>query len=67
MTGRKLVVRHTKLVCLTTNFLATGGFKFIFSKCMHGLQACLFEYITIAAFHIYAQHGEDAVKMEAVH
>ena len=54
-------------MCLTTYFLAPGGFKFIFSKCMHGLQACLFEYITIAAFHIYAQHGEDAVKMEAVH
>ena len=27
---------------------------------MHGLQACLFKYITFAAFHIYAQCGEDA-------
>ena len=23
---------------------------------MHGLQACLFKFITVAAFHIYAQH-----------
>ena len=29
---------------------------------MHGLQTCLFEYITVAAFHIYAQCGEDAAK-----
>ena len=29
---------------------------------MHGLQACLFKYITVAAFHIYAQCGEDAAK-----
>ena len=27
---------------------------------MHGLQACLFKYITVAAILIYAQHGEDA-------
>ena len=27
---------------------------------MHGLQACLFKYITVAAFRIYALHGEDA-------
>ena len=32
----------------------------IISKCMHGLQACLFKYITVAAFCIYTQHGEDA-------
>ena len=25
--ARKLAVRHTKLVCLTASFLATGGFK----------------------------------------
>ena len=25
----------------------------IISKCMHGLQACLFKYITVAAFRIY--------------
>ena len=37
--ARKLTVRHTKLVCLTACFLATGGFKFlIISKCMHCLQ-----------------------------
>ena len=29
---------------------------------MHGLQTCLFKYITVAAFHIYAQSGEDAAK-----
>ena len=29
---------------------------------MHGLQACLFEYITVAAFRIYAECGEDAAK-----
>ena len=29
---------------------------------MHGLQACLFKYITVAAFSIYALHGEDAAK-----
>ena len=29
---------------------------------MHGLQACLFKYITVAAFRIYAQRGEDATK-----
>ena len=26
--ARKLAVRHTKFVCLTASFLATGGFKF---------------------------------------
>ena len=26
--ARKLAVRHTKLVCLTSSFLATGGFQF---------------------------------------
>ena len=29
---------------------------------MHGLQACLFKYIAVAAFHIYAQRGEDVAK-----
>ena len=29
---------------------------------MHGLQTCLFKYITVAAFPIYAQCGEDAAK-----
>ena len=27
-----------------------------------GLQACLFNYITVAAFRIYAHRGEDAAK-----
>ena len=44
--ARKLAVRHTKLMCLTASFLATGGF----SKCIHVPQACLFKYITVAAF-----------------
>ena len=29
---------------------------------MHGLQACLFKYITVAAIRIYAQRGENAAK-----
>ena len=29
---------------------------------MHGLQACLFKYITVAAFHIYAQRGENVTQ-----
>ena len=29
---------------------------------MHGLQACLFKYITVAAFNIYDLGGEDAAK-----
>ena len=29
---------------------------------MHGLQVCLFKYITVAASRIYAQLGEDAAK-----
>ena len=35
-------------------------------KCMHCLHACLFNYITVAAFSISAQHGEDAVKRGAL-
>ena len=31
---------------------------------MHGLQACLFKYRTVAAFRIYAQRGEDVAKGE---
>ena len=34
----------------------------IISECMHGLQACLFKYITVAAICIYAQRSEDASK-----
>ena len=29
---------------------------------LQGLQACLFKYNTVAAFHIYAQCGEDVAK-----
>ena len=29
---------------------------------MHGLQACLFKYITVAAFHIYALRREGVAK-----
>ena len=29
---------------------------------MNGLQACLFKYITVAAFRIYAQRGDDGSK-----
>ena len=31
---------------------------------MHGLQACLFKYITLAAFLIYADRGEGVAKRE---
>ena len=31
---------------------------------MHGLQACLFKYITVAALHIYAQHVTMPLKGE---
>ena len=31
---------------------------------MHGLQACLFKYITVAEFHINAQCGEKPLKGE---
>ena len=33
---------------------------------MHGLQACLFKYITAEVYHIYAQHGDDATKRGAL-
>ena len=33
-------------------------------KCVHGLQTCLFKYITVAVFHIYAVLGEDVAKGE---
>ena len=29
---------------------------------MHGLHTCFFKYITVAAFRIYAQRGDDAAK-----
>ena len=47
--ARKLAVRHTKRLT-------------IISKCMLCLQACLFKYIIVSAFRIYALHGEDVTK-----
>ena len=44
----KLPVKHTKLI----------------SQCRHGLQSCFFKYITVAAFHIYAQHVKMPLKGE---
>ena len=40
---------------------------------MHGLQTCLFKYITVAAFSIYAQRGKEMKmplklrRLEAMH
>ena len=52
--ARKLAVRHTKLVCLTASFSGYWWFQvLIILKCKHGLQACLFKCITVAAFRIY--------------
>ena len=31
---------------------------------MHGLEACIFKYITVAAFHIYAQRVKMSLKGE---
>ena len=48
------------LVCELLTWMAHAPAQFlIISKCMHGLQACLFKYITVAAFHIYAQRDEE--------
>ena len=45
--ARKLAVRHAKP--------GYWWFKVLgISKCMHGLQACLFKYFIVAAFRIYA-------------
>ena len=51
-------------MCLTSSFLATGGFKFELFQNAYDLQACLVKYITLAAFSIYALHGKDAAKGE---
>ena len=55
---------QTHKICVSDSyFYAYRGFQvLIISKCMPGLQAFLFKYITVAAFHIYAQCGEDAAK-----
>ena len=60
--ARKLAVRHTKLVCLTASFLATGGFNYF--KCMQGLQACLFKFITVAAFQFILSVVKMSLKAE---
>ena len=52
--GAQLATGEKKLICIPE--------VLIISKCMHGLQACLFKYITVATFHIYAQRGEDGTK-----
>ena len=36
-----------------------SSFNYFKMHAMHGLQACLFKYITVAAFRIYAQRDED--------
>ena len=61
--ARKLAVRHTKHVCLTASFLASFQ-VLIISKCMHGLQACLVKYITVAAFCIYLRVVKMGLKGE---
>ena len=61
--ARKLAVRHTKIVCLTASFLATGGFKFYYFN-MHADHACLFKYITVTAFSIYLSVVKMALKGE---
>ena len=45
-------------MCPTASFLATGGFKFqLFPN------ACMvYKHAVDAAFHIYAQRGEDVAK-----
>ena len=46
------------LVRPTASFLATGGFKFELFQ-----NACMdYKHAVVAAFHIYAQCGEDAAK-----
>ena len=39
-----------------------NSLNLLVSTCMHGQQACLIKYITVAAFSIYALHGEDVTK-----
>ena len=45
-------------MCPTASFLATGGFKFqlFLKECM------VYKHAVVAAFHIYAQRGEDTAK-----
>ena len=45
-------------MCPTASFLATGGFKFELFQ-----NACMvYKHAVVAAFGIYAQHGEVAAK-----
>ena len=48
--ARKLAVRHTKLVCLTASFLATGGFKFKYFK-MHTWPTSMLILNTLLLLH----------------
>ena len=45
-------------MCPTASFLAAGGFKFLLfqNTCM------VYKHAVVAAFHIYAWHGEVAAK-----
>ena len=50
------------LACSTASFLANGGFKFSFFQ-----NACMvYKHAVVAAFSIYAQHGEVAAKVCAL-
>ena len=52
--ARKLAVG----LCPTASFLVTGGFKFLLFQ-----NACMvYRHAVVAAFLIYAQHGEVAAK-----
>ena len=54
--ARKLAVGHLCVRQLV--FWVTGGFKFLLFP-----NACMFyKHAVVAAFHIYAQRGEDAAK-----
>ena len=60
--AKKLAVGHL-CVCLTASFLANGGFKFKLFQ-----NACMvYKHSVVAAFGIYAQHGEVAAKSWKLH
>ena len=46
------------LVCPPASFLATGGFKFYLFQNAR----MVYKHAVVAAFHIYAQRGEDPAK-----
>ena len=51
-------IHKCKKTCLSDSFFSGYWWSQVlfFSKCMHRLQACLFKYITVSAFCIYALH-----------